>query len=182
MLKNEFKKIFLEKQAGFTLIEMLVVIFIIGILSALLFANYRTGEKRYILTQASHEVVSNIRKAQNMAISGTDIPGTSHYGFGVYFSRGDNYYIVYADENGNSTYQPSDDVMIGTVNLPNKVSINALSPLSNKLDIFFESPRPITYINGNNNDGEIGTVTFIYEGTSLTRTVTVTTAGLIQGD
>jgi prepilin-type N-terminal cleavage/methylation domain-containing protein len=182
MLKNKLKKIFSRKQAGFTLIEMLVVIFIIAILSALLFANYKTGQKKYTLIQASQQAVSNIRKAQNMAISGTDIVGTSYYGFGVFFNRNDNYYIIYADKNGNSSYQPSDDSMIETINLAGKVIINSTSPVASKLDVFFESPNPTTYINGSSADGLTGTVTFTFEGTSLTKTVTITTAGLIQGN
>ena len=181
MLKNNIQKNHSGQQRGFTMIELIVVAFFIGLISTLLLAGYRGGQKKYTLSQAAQGLVSNLREAQNMAMSGVDIEAEQYYGYGVYAEEDDNFYIVYADENGNSTYQPS-DTTIETIALSSKIKINSLLPLSNKVDIFFKPPDPTTYINGNDGAGISGTMTLELEGTSLTKTITVTTAGLIYSN
>jgi len=181
MLKNNIQKNYLGQQAGFTLTELLVTMFIIALLSTMLLANYRGGQKRYALSQATQQLVSNSRKAQNMAMSGVDIETEQYYGYGIYAEKDDDFYIIYADENGNSSYQSS-DATIETVNLPNQINIKTTSPLANKVDIFFEPPEPTTYINADDGAGISGTITLELEDTSLTKTVTITTAGLIYGN
>ena len=181
MLKNNIQKNRLGQQTGFMLIELLVVISIIGLLSTLVLANHRSGQKKYALSQATQQLVSNLREAQNMAMSGVDIETEQYYGYGFYLNKVDNFYIIYADKNDNTSYQPSDTI-IETVNLPSQIKINSLSPLANKIDIFFKPPEPTTYINADSGTGVSGAITLELEGTSLTKTVAVTTAGLIYSN
>jgi Tfp pilus assembly protein FimT len=172
MLRN--KKI----KGGFTTFELLVVMFIIGLLATLTFAGYHNGQKRYTLSQDSQRLMSSLRKAQNMAMEGINISG-NYYGYGVYAEKGNAYYLIYADKDNNSSFQPSDDVL-ETVNLSDKVGIENVSPLSDKIDIFFGPPDPTTYINANSTAGVSGTVTLGLSDSSLNKTITVTTAGLIN--
>lgn len=165
------------KQTGFTMIELLVTVFIITLLSSLIFASYNSGQRKYVLSQSSQQLVSDLRQAQNMAMSGVDI--SSYHGYGVHAEDNDNFYIFFADENGDSVYKSQNDTIIKTVNLPNLIKINSVSPSSN-LDIFFESPNPVTYINNDSSVGQVGTIVLEIENTSLNKTITVTTAGLIQ--
>jgi len=179
MLKNNIQKNYLGQQAGFTITELLVVMFIISLLSSLVLANHRSGQKRYALSQATQQLVSDLRRVQNMAMSGVDMADRS--GYGVYVEKDDNFYIIYADENDNSTYQPS-DATIETIDLSNQIKISSVSPLSSKIDIFFKPPEPTTYINANDGVGISGTITLKLEDTSLTKTITVTTVGLIYSN
>lgn len=179
MLKNNIQKNYLGQQAGFTLTELLVVMFIISLLSGLVLANHRSGQKRYALSQATQQLVSDLRKAQNMAMSGVDIEG-QYYGYGIYIRRLDSvvYYRIYADKDDDNKYDSGES--LETVNLPEGIEIKATSPAS-KVDVFFRSPEPTTYINYPASVNP-GTITLELKGTSSTKTITVTTTGLIYSN
>jgi len=151
--------------------------FIISLIAAVSLANYRNGQRKYVLTQAVQKLVSDIRKAQNMALSGFDIAG-AYYGYGVYIDESNSYYIIYGDKN-NTTYQPSDDI-IETISLPENIRIQSVSPAAGKMSIFFEPPQPITYLNGDSAPGLSETIVLELKNSSLSKTIRITTAGLIQ--
>ncbi|MDD2730767.1 MAG: prepilin-type N-terminal cleavage/methylation domain-containing protein [Candidatus Portnoybacteria bacterium] len=187
--KDKRKKRFNEKlcpnggKAGFTLLEVLVVIFIMGLLGSLALANFRQGEQAYNLSVAARKVVSDLRRVQNLAMSGigqTGIEDDDIEGYGICFKRGDNSYIIFVDINGNKTYQPSDDDVQETVILPRNIKISATTPNPSGLDVFFLSPDPITHLNRFSNPGQSATVVLEAEGTDLTKTILITSAGLIQ--
>ena len=186
MLKNNIQKNYLGQQAGFTLIELLVVMFIIGLLSTLIVAGYRGGQKRYTLEQATQKLVSDLRKTQNMAISGGEIPGlcdlaNSCNGYGVYLRQNRDYYIIYGNKDGSKRYGSASDVILETIDLPENIEIQNVAPGS-RAHICFEPPDPITYIDNNSSPGLSKAITLELEGTSLTRTITITTAGLIYSN
>ncbi len=187
ILKNDIQKNRLNHHSGFTLVELLVVMFIVGLLASLVLANYRSGQKKYALEQATQKLVSDIRKAQNMAISGVEIPGQCSVadpcsGYGVSIRKSsNNFYRIFGDKVDNSRYQPA-DALIEIINLPPDIEIKATSPIPSKTDIIFEPPAPTTFINGNTGVGILGTITLEIVDTSLTKTVTVTTAGLIYSN
>jgi len=168
MKKNVIKEYFL-KQSGFTMTELLVVIFIIGLLSTSVLISFRNNERGYALDQSAQQLISNLRKAQNMAMNKVNIDGYNSYG--IYAKVNENYYIIYADKNGNNTYQSSDEV-IETINLSNNVKIN------NGLDVFFKSPDPKAYINGSDVVDLSGSIVLGINGAF--KTIIITTAGLIQ--
>ena len=174
-----FKKKFWRqrRRAGFSMIELLVVMFIISLISAITLANYRGGQRKYILTQSVQKLVSDIRKAQNMALGGFEI-SNNYNGYGVHIDEDDSYYIIYGDKN-NTTYQPSDDI-IETISLPENIRIQSVSPAAGKMSIFFEPPQPITYLDGNSAAGLSETIVLELENSSLFKTIRITTAGLIQ--
>ena len=180
-MKNNFlslkKKI--QWQFGFTMIELLVVMFVIGLISTLVVVNYRSGQKTYILARTVQQLVSDVRKAQNMALSGYNPEEQNYNGYGVHIDEDDSYYIIYGDIDNNTTYQPS-DILIETIYLPDNIGIQSVSPASGELHIFFEPPQPITYLNGNDGIGLFETVILELENSSLSKTVRITTAGSIQ--
>lgn len=173
-------KIFKKKESGFSITELLVVMFILSLLSSLVLAGYRAGQKKYALSQANQRLASDIREAQNMAISGVDLAG-GYYGYGIYAEPGSDFYRLYGDINGNSSFQVS-DVTVKTVNLPENVRIKQTAPLGNKADVFFKSPDPDTYINGSAAAGQTAVITLEFVSASLTKSVTVTSAGLIEAE
>ena len=173
---------------GFTLIEILVVMVIIALFSIAVFANYQSGQKKYVLSQAIQMLVSDLRRAQNMAIAGVEISGICEEGsgyacYGFYADQEDDFYVIFGDKNNNKTLQPS-DIIIETINLPEQVKIKSVSnsfDATTKTNVFFEPPIPTVYING---DSDIGWAKIVLEleGTTLEQSVTVTTVGLIQVD
>jgi len=179
MLKY-FQKKYLEK--GFTLIEMLVVLFIISLLSIMILANYQNNKKKYILLQVNQKLISDLRKVQNMAISGTEISGLCSvtslcYGYGAYLNSNDSY-ILFADKNNNQLYNSGEE--FETVNLPSPVVIQSISP--SPVSIFFKPPEPVTYINQNSGAGASAEIILQIQGTASTKTVSVNTAGLIDSN
>jgi len=177
-INSLFTKKFFCRQTGFTITELLVVMFIVSLVATLSLVNYRSGQKKYVLTQTVQLLVSNIRKAQNMTLSGFGFVGT-YYGYGVYIDENDSYYIIYGDIDGNAIYEPSDDI-IETIFLPTGINIKSVSSPSDKLHIFFEPPQPTTYLNGVSAAGISETITLEIENSSLSKTVRVSTAGLVQ--
>jgi len=177
-----------KNKNGFTIIELLVVTAIIAIISAMVLANYRSGEKQYIFNQAMQKLVSDLRKAQNMAVSGSGIAGR-YCGYGILIKPAVDYtsYTFYGDIPpggncgiSNNKYDSSD--YSETVNLAERVLFNSSSP--SPLDVFFKAPEPTTYINQvsqyEDNEKE-GTVILEYEGESaLTKTIRINVHGLIQ--
>ncbi len=160
---------------------MLVVMFIVVLFSAVILANYRQGEKDYALSADAQNLVAELRRAQNMAMSGVELSG-DYYGYGIRFSKSVlESYILFADENDSKKYDGSDK-LVKTISLSEGIKIKDLSVPSNNLDIYFASPDPITYINGTSTPGASESVTLEIEGTSKTKTITVSASGLITLD
>lgn len=184
MSKKEKNKLIKEKrrllfQAGFTLAEMLVIMFIISLLSTLILANYRGGQRQYALNDATKKLLSDLRKAQNMAISGS---GNSK-GYGISAVSSSTSYIIFGDNNGNFRYESGTDVVLETISLPLGIKILSVSPLlGGRLSVVFAPPAPTTFINAQSTLGLSATFTLQTDDGSLTKTITTTTAGLINSD
>lgn len=153
MLKKNIKKI-LADNSGFSLVELLVSIFIITIMSGFFMVNYHSTNKRSEIGIVKQKVASNIRLAQNNSLGSKTYDGinTPGGGWGVHFNLADpTHYIIFADKNapnGNQAYDSGE--AIETKTLPAGITINSLSP-ANIVDIVFFPPDPVTYINGLNN-------------------------------
>lgn len=138
------------KKGGFTLVEMLVMIVIIGIISSILIVNWRRNENQYQLQRAAQEVAQNIRKAQEMALAGRNCPGTTPplpASYGLHFYRDNpNSYAMFCDKNNNGTYQPSDE-FVENISIESGVQIHSLSSGNQDLDVVFTLPEGFVKIN-----------------------------------
>ncbi len=82
-----------KSQRSFTLIEITIVLGIIGLLAAIVLANYRGGERQFALLRSTHQLAQDLRRAEEMAISsqktplGWDTEGEvfPRGGYGIYF-------------------------------------------------------------------------------------------------
>jgi len=154
---------------GFTLVELLVSISIIILISGILFANYRQGEKQFALQRSANKLAQDIRRAQQMAMSaeetdlGGQVPPGQEFvpegGFGVYFDEGNPYsYIIFADcsDSPNKQYNggglvcgPTDSEYtehIETIELEKGVKINDIKKEGggnpDRIYITFVPPEP----------------------------------------
>lgn len=161
---------------GFTLVEMLVVLFIISLFSSISFVSFRQGGKDFILERASQKLAQDIRKVQEMAMSTKECcGGIVPKGYGIRLVKNDNFYLLYADIDGNQEYN-SGDTLIETIYFEKGVIIKNLdfSPLS----INYQPPEPKIKISGNLNETSI--IIALEENLTKTKTIKVNKAGLIS--
>jgi prepilin-type N-terminal cleavage/methylation domain-containing protein len=145
---------------GFTMVEFLVVVFIIGILSSVLFFNWRSGEERFALQNSAYKLAQNIREMQEMAMSAKicaeAIPPGVPPRYGIYMHAvGSSFYRLFADmdNNGMVNYlNPSPDILLSRINYEDGVYLHSIdligcSPTGpEKIHLTFKPPDPITEI------------------------------------
>jgi len=183
-----FKKILGKHKRGFTLVELLVIIFVIVSLSTLVFVNYKTGSKMLNLQRASQKLAQDIRYAQEMSISGVECITCSSEpaGYGVFIDKSsDNKsYFIYADIDGNQYYQLLQDEIVENFDLEEGVIIHDISDSSSVVCINFSPPDPIVRIGYDPGVGsaleEAFVILALESDTAQTKKVNVNAVGLIE--
>lgn len=139
-------------KSGFSIIELLVVSAIIATFSVVLILNFRMSpQSRTAREQTASVVLSDIRRAQSMALAGSQFSGVTVCGFGIHYVNITSY-LIYAGvldggatrcQDTNHNYQAGTDLMVENRKLIN----DNMEIRSSFLDVFFELPDPKTYIN-----------------------------------
>lgn len=175
-----------SQQTGFTLIELLISVVITAVLAVALLANYRDGQKQYVLAESVQELIFNLRQTQSMAMNGLAVAGKCSDivpcdGYGVYARVGWDRYIIFANKKNTSyNYQSGDDPIVETIYLPEGVIIDSTTPNGSRFDACFVPPQPLTYVRDSNAPNRVGTITLGIVGSGLVKAVRVNTAGVIQ--
>ncbi len=153
---------FLKNDRGFTLVEIMVTFAIIGVLTAVAFTNYRSGEKQFALERSAQKLNQDIRNAEGMAIASKEFKGVFQGGYGIHFtltppSDDGGSYILFVDCNGNDQYDGASLVCndcssgactassteeVETIYLEKGVYISQLTPVGSSLTIKFYPPEP----------------------------------------
>lgn len=188
---------------GFTLLELVVIVAIIATLSAVILGGYNTGETKFTLVRSANKLAQDLRKAENMALTGKSAPESfgevfPRGGYGLYFEASTttdaNSYIFFCDCNNNKEYDASGSAAScasstatttypeasETLSLETSVNIIDVSP-TNALHITFYPPDPIIKIVGSDSQRyDEATITLDLHGE--TKTITINTVGLIDID
>lgn len=161
-IKNKSFLFSSEDVTGFTLVELVVIIGIIGFMSSVMLSGQRSGEDQRKLNIDSQKLVQNIRKAQTYAMSAkkSDCAGNPTTPYGISLNSGSPAnYLLAADCNNNKIYDAGTDILVSTIPLADS-RINSVSPSSGGfLEIFFVPPIPKTYINTLTAESTNGTIT-----------------------
>jgi len=154
-----------ESGAGFTLVEMLVSISIIGIMTVIFLVNYHSTNKRSEIIVTAQKLATDIRLTQSYSLGSVEYNGAVPAGgWGVYFTTDttdNNKYIIYADDGisagqrveyfyDNETLEKYKEIMLPSGIIINGITIDDQS--RTEAHITFEPPDPITHIRFNPND------------------------------
>lgn len=136
------------RQIGFTLIEVLVVTAIVGLLSVVMLANYRSGQGEIASARSIQAVAQALRAAENKAFSSDCFAPPCR--FGAHFDLSLTKVSLFDDGKitKNNRFDPGED--IETIDLAKEVSFVSLSvsyPCGGTwcLDILFEPPDPTIF-------------------------------------
>jgi len=166
----------INDQKSFTLVELLVVSGIILLISAIIFPNYRTGEREFALQRSAHKLSQDLRRAEELALSAKAYPGAPPSfkgGYGVNFQINSTSYTLFADLDDDKVFDSGEEFE-EILNLEKKVKISGLS--ASPLNVVFLSPDPQVFVSGN----FPGQITLSLEtNPQKTKIIKVNQAGLI---
>ena len=97
-------------KGGITLIEIVVVIFIIALFSTILIVNFPEIQRRMALSRSTYKLAQDLRRTMDLSLSGVplkDINGSAIAvkGYGIYINMSNNtQYVIYADVDSSHTY------------------------------------------------------------------------------
>lgn len=147
------------KNRAFTLVEMLVVVGITLILTAVVTPGFRSGAKGFSLKRSGYKIAQDIRRAQELAMSAREFvgaPASFKGGYGVNFQINGVSYILFADLDNDMVFD-SPTEKVEEITLEKGIKISSLKVSNNvvsPLNIVFLPPIPAVFILGGGN-GEV---------------------------
>ena len=108
-------KLFSNLNKGVTLVEIVVVVFLIAIFSMFLVSDFPKILKQVALSKATYKLQQDLRRVQDLGLSGITIKNDSGNeilakGYGIYVdsnSQPVTQYLMYANLNNDVTYNSS---------------------------------------------------------------------------
>lgn len=153
---QEIISLVVPSKVGFTLIEMLVVIGILAIIFGSSVSALRRGERLNYLENDVDQLVSVLKRAQVMSLTGREIAGTRPTSFGVYLNSSKDY-LLFAEFTNTLRpylYDSGSDVTMETIKLSTNNQFTASGD-----NIAFAVPLGSVYLNGSQTGGLTITLT-----------------------
>jgi len=138
--------IFKNKKA-FTVAEMLVVIFIIGLTASITLVNFRKGERSGGFLLTTEQLASDLRKIQTRTIAGlinqtTTLTG----GYGFYITNSQPQQYILFNDDGDLIFDAETDNVLETIVLP--IGVTFIDFPSDEVTVIFKPPKPTIYSAG----------------------------------
>ncbi|MCJ7459104.1 MAG: GspH/FimT family pseudopilin [candidate division Zixibacteria bacterium] len=107
-----------KRQKGFSLIEMMIVVVLVGVMSALAVGKFDKFFRQQRLKSAGRDLRSDLRLARSYAVS-------RRAQYGIYFDQNARQYVLFKDvvNPSNYTYDVGDSV-VKTISLSSIFSLN----------------------------------------------------------
>ncbi|MBT3690287.1 prepilin-type N-terminal cleavage/methylation domain-containing protein [bacterium] len=134
-------------QKGYSLIELITVIVIFVIIFTVTVVNFRAGERTQELRLVADQVATEIRKAQTQALAGIGEDTDLSIDYGLFFISGFGSYAIFKDTDSDKEFDAPEE-LIRSIILPEGVTVSEVSTDTLPLNIIFEPPKPVIYING----------------------------------
>lgn len=196
-------------EKGVTLVEIIVVVFIIAIFSAILISDFPRILRQFALSRASYKLAQDFRRAEDLGLSGVQINYSEFgideinaKGYGIYVDLNENrQYVVYADrgETPDLKYDnkgfycdnpehPEDDCILEVISINENNSELLIAGIEdeagasiNAVSVNFTPPNPTTTITDNLAEQHANIKIILgSESDEGTRSVLANTSGLIQ--
>ncbi len=177
-------------KSGFTLIELMIIVAIVGILTTVSVTNFQAGQEDEALRIGALRIADGLRTAQNYAQSGIHQSYASARAYGVYIKKPDTI-ILFADKTGDADKwgvwdtngQQNGDEKIGepirlvvgsrksiAIDTQNGIAIDGVN--QNEVHIGFRALTASGLINGKS-EGGIVTITLRSSKNNNTKKVTI---------
>ncbi len=126
-MHNLYCKTRCHRKAGFTMVELMIVIAVIAILSAIAVPNIINWLPNYRAKAAARDMISNFQKAKMEAVKrNTDV--VIQFTPGAYAANGQvGSYRIFADDNPANGAFDAGELVLAQVNMPKNVSLYTTS-------------------------------------------------------
>jgi prepilin-type N-terminal cleavage/methylation domain-containing protein len=174
---------FKVNQRGFTVVEMIIVLAIIGVISSIVIFNVNTERQNSALFRTAQKLSLDLRRAQNFALSSKTYKTSGvPCGWGIHFNgTGSTSYVIFADSAVSSNCSDRNFVRAAdgsedfeTVNLGPEISVSGLS--INLSDVVFTPPDPTVDFT----PGQTSANIVLINKNGATLTITINKTGFIS--
>lgn len=117
------------KANGFSLLEMLIVVFIVSMLATITVVNFRQGQNQDALRFGIDLLKTDLRKIETDAMSGVTVNGEfPDGGYGIFMEKDADIFTIFGDDGGDLDYdyELGEEIPNGVVELPLNVTISDL--------------------------------------------------------
>lgn len=178
-------------RAGFTMVEIVVMLAILTAISGLVLANFTGFNEGTALNRSARELALGIRKAQNMSLAVTRVGGQIPAGVGVYLSAtgaDSGKYFLFSDT-GNLSFGPNPEEKIAgsEVRFERNVKIGQIKDQNNSsytvANIIFTPPEATIGFSdstGTPIPGEKLEIQLSVSGREQTKTLVIRTSGQVS--
>ena len=105
-----------RQQSGFTLIEVLISVFIISFLTVTVLNSYNSSQERILFHEEVLKISSLINNVRSLSLTEL-IDSSANYPYVVNFSLSDQVITSFLDSTGNPYVRDGEDVILGTLKL-----------------------------------------------------------------